>query len=112
MVLYIAPLETNAAQPPKYVCESVRVLTKALATMSDYLNFLQQREDSAPVKTILLVDDSADVRQVVRTFIERDATFKDCGEAEEPPDWINQQSKSHRGACLLSVIFQGKVRDG
>ena len=23
MVLYIAPLETNAVQPPKYVCESV-----------------------------------------------------------------------------------------
>jgi hypothetical protein len=30
--------------------------------MSDYLNFLQQQEDTALVKTILLVEDSADVR--------------------------------------------------
>src|SRR5712671_2782497 len=48
--------------------------------MPDYLNSLQQREVTAPVKTILLVDDSADVRHVVRTFLERDASFKVCGE--------------------------------
>src|SRR5258707_12729897 len=107
MVLYIAPLETNAAQPPKYVCESVRVLTKALATMSDYLNFLQQREDSAPVKTILLVDDCPDGRQVVRTFLERDAGFKVCGEAGNGGEGIKQAEALTPDGALLDFLMPG-----
>ena len=37
--------------------------------MSDYLKFLKQLERTAPFKTILLVDDSADVRNSVSTFL-------------------------------------------
>jgi len=71
--------------------------------MSDYLNFLQQREDTAPVKTILLVDDSADVRHVVRTFLERDASFKVCGEAGDGPELVRTASTKCKApsACTL-----------
>jgi DNA-binding NarL/FixJ family response regulator len=75
--------------------------------MSDYLNFLQQREDSAPVKTILLVDDSPDVRRVVRTFLERDAGFKVCGEAGNGPEAIKQAEALTPDVVLLDFLMPG-----
>src|SRR5258708_3797347 len=75
--------------------------------MSDYLNFLQQREDSAPVKTILLVDDSPDVRRVVRTFLERDASFKVCGEAGNGPEAIKQAEALTPDVVLLDFLMPG-----
>jgi two-component system, chemotaxis family, protein-glutamate methylesterase/glutaminase len=75
--------------------------------MSDYLQFLQQREDTAPVKTILLVDDSADVRHVVRTFLERDATFKVCGEAGNGPEAIKKAELLTPDLVLLDFLMPG-----
>jgi two-component system chemotaxis response regulator CheB len=75
--------------------------------MSDYLNFLQQREDTAPVKTILLVDDSADVRHVVRTFLERDASFKVCGEAGNGPEAIKKAEVLTPDLVLLDFLMPG-----
>lgn len=75
--------------------------------MSDYLKFLQQREDTTPVKTILLVDDSPDVRHVVRTFLERDATFKVCGEAGDGPDAIKKAEVLTPDLVLLDFLMPG-----
>jgi DNA-binding NarL/FixJ family response regulator len=75
--------------------------------MSDYLNFLQQREDRAPVKTILLVDDSADVRHVVRTFLERDVSLKVCGEAGNGPEAIEKAEALTPDLVLLDFLMPG-----
>ena len=75
--------------------------------MSDYLKFLQQREDTTPVKTILLVDDSPDVRHVIRTFLERDATFKVCGEAGDGPDAIKKAEVLTPDLVLLDFLMPG-----
>ena len=75
--------------------------------MSDYLKFLGQREDTAPIKTILVVDDSPDVRHVVRTFLERDATFKVCGEAGDGPDAIKKAELLAPDLVLLDFLMPG-----
>jgi NarL family two-component system response regulator LiaR len=76
--------------------------------MSEYLNFLQQKEDIAfSVKTVLLVDDSADVRHVVRTFLERDASFKVCGEAGNGPEAIKQAEALTPDIVLLDFLMPG-----
>src|SRR5882762_11052240 len=75
--------------------------------MSDYLKFLGQREDTAPIKTILVVDDSPDVRHVVRTFLERDATFKVCGEAGDGPDAIKKAELLTPDLVLLDFLMPG-----
>ena len=74
--------------------------------MSDYLNFLRQL-DSAPVKTILLVDDSPDVRQIVRTFLERDAAFKVCGEAGDGLEAIKKAEALTPDVILLDFLMPG-----
>src|SRR5260221_10979501 len=74
--------------------------------MSEYLNFLRQR-DSAPVKTILLVDDSPDVRQIVRTFLERDATFKVCGEAGGRLEGIKKAETTTTHLNFLFFLMSG-----
>src|SRR6267378_1639567 len=75
--------------------------------MSDYLKFLGQREDTAPIKTILVVDDSPDVRHVVRTFLERDATFKVCGEAGDGPEAIKKAELLTPDLVLLDFLMPG-----
>jgi DNA-binding NarL/FixJ family response regulator len=75
--------------------------------MSEYLKFLRQPEDSAPVKTILLVDDSPDVRQVVRTFLERDESFKVCGEASDGPEAIKKAEVLAPDLVLLDFLMPG-----
>ena len=75
--------------------------------MSDYLQFLHQREDTAPVKTILLVDDSADVRHVVRRFLERDPSFKVCGEAGNGPEAIKKAEVLTPNLVLLDFLMPG-----
>ena len=75
--------------------------------MADYLKFLGQREDTAPIKTILVVDDSPDVRHVVRTFLERDATFKVCGEAGDGPDAIKKAELLAPDLVLLDFLMPG-----
>jgi len=75
--------------------------------MSDYLKFLRQREDTAPVKTILVVDDSPDVRHVVRTILERDAAFKVCGEAGNGPEAIEKAEVLTPDLVLLDFLMPG-----
>src|ERR1700719_1695322 len=75
--------------------------------MADYLKFLGQREDAAPIKTILVVDDSPDVRHVVRTFLERDATFKVCGEAGDGPEAIKKAELLTPDCVLLDFLMPG-----
>ena len=75
--------------------------------MADYLKFLGQREDTAPIKTILVVDDSPDVRHVVRTFLERDATFKVCGEAGDGPEAIKKAELLTPDLVLLDFLMPG-----
>ena len=75
--------------------------------MSDYLKFLRQPEGAAPVKTILVVDDSPDVRHVVRTFLERDASFKVCGEAGNGPEAIKKAEALKPDLVLLDFLMPG-----
>jgi DNA-binding NarL/FixJ family response regulator len=75
--------------------------------MSDYLKFLRQPEGTAPIKTVLIVDDSPDVRHVVRTFLERDATFKVCGEAGDGPEAIKKAELLTPDLVLLDFLMPG-----
>jgi DNA-binding NarL/FixJ family response regulator len=75
--------------------------------MSDYLKFLRQPEGTAPVKTILVVDDSPDVRHVVRTFLERDASFKVCGEAGDGLEAIKKAELLTPDLLLLDFLMPG-----
>src|SRR5882762_81658 len=75
--------------------------------MSNYLEFLRQPEDTASVKTILLVDDSPEVRQVVRTFLERDASFKVCGEAANGSEAIKKAELLTPDLVLLDFLMPG-----
>ncbi len=75
--------------------------------MSDYLRFLRPPEDTASVKTILLVDDSADVRHVVRAFLERDASFKVCGEAANGSEAIKKAELLTPDLVLLDFLMPG-----
>jgi|SRR6266853_749921 DNA-binding NarL/FixJ family response regulator len=75
--------------------------------MSDYLKFLRQPKDTASVKTILLVDDSPEVRQVVRTFLERDASFKVCGEAANGSEAIKKAELLTPDLVLLDFLMPG-----
>jgi DNA-binding NarL/FixJ family response regulator len=75
--------------------------------MSDYLKFLRQPEGTAPVKTILVVDNSPDVRHVVRTFLERDTNFKVCGEAGDGPEAIKKAELLTPDLVLLDFLMPG-----
>jgi DNA-binding NarL/FixJ family response regulator len=73
----------------------------------DYQRFPRQQDDRAPATTVLLVDDSPDVRQVVRTFLERDATFKVCGEAGDGPEAIMKAEVLTPDVVLLDFLMPG-----
>jgi CheY-like chemotaxis protein len=49
---------------------------------------------------ILIVDDSDEVRTIVRIFLERDAAFSVCGEAASGPEAVKKaQSLSQTSCC-------------
>jgi CheY-like chemotaxis protein len=75
--------------------------------MSDYLKFLRQRESSASAKTVLLVDDSPEMRQVLRTFLARDASFKVCGEAGDGAEAIKKAEALTPDLVLLDFLMPG-----
>ncbi len=82
--------------------------------MSDYLKFLRQGENSAPAKTVLLVDDSPEVRHVVRTFLECDPSFEVCGEAGDGPEAIKKAEALAPDVVLLKTqiaIFSNYTHD-
>ena len=55
------------------------------------------------VKTILIVDDNAFVRQALRNIFERESDLAVCGEAENGRDAIQQARQLHPN---LIVTFQ------
>src|SRR5712664_1105659 len=57
--------------------------------------------------SVLIVDDSPDVRHVVRTFLERDATFKVCGEAGDGPEAIKKAEALKPDFVLLDFLMPG-----
>lgn len=57
--------------------------------------------------TILIVDDSDEVRAVVRIFLERDAAFAVCGEASSGPEAIKKAQELQPDFVLLDLRLPG-----
>jgi DNA-binding NarL/FixJ family response regulator len=58
-------------------------------------------------KTILIVDDSDEVRTIVRIFLERDAVFSVCGEAASGPEAIKKAQELKPDFVLLDLRLPG-----
>ena len=56
---------------------------------------------------ILIVDDSPDVRHVVRTFLERDSAFAVCGEAPDGLEAIKKAQELKPDLVLLDLSMPG-----
>lgn len=59
------------------------------------------------VTSILIVDDSDEVRAIVRTFLERDATFRVCGEAASGLEAITKAQELKPDLVLLDLKLPG-----
>jgi DNA-binding NarL/FixJ family response regulator len=57
--------------------------------------------------TVLIVDDSEDVRTIVRIFLERDAAFNVCGEAASGPEAIKKAQELQPDFVLLDLRLPG-----
>jgi DNA-binding NarL/FixJ family response regulator len=57
--------------------------------------------------TVLIVDDSPDVRHIVRTFLEHGATFTVCGEASDGPEAIKKAEALKPDLVLLDLLMPG-----
>lgn len=57
--------------------------------------------------TILIVDDSDEVRTIVRIFLERDAAFTVCGEAASGPEAIAKAQELKPDFVLLDLRLPG-----
>jgi two-component system vancomycin resistance associated response regulator VraR len=57
--------------------------------------------------SVLIVDDSPDVRHVVRKFLERDAAFSVCGEAGNGPEAIKKAEALKPELVLLDFLMPG-----
>jgi DNA-binding NarL/FixJ family response regulator len=57
--------------------------------------------------TILIVDDSDEVRTIVRIFLERDAAFTVCGEASNGPEAIKIAQELKPDFVLLDLRLPG-----
>lgn len=57
--------------------------------------------------TILIVDDSDEVRTIVRIFLERDAAFTVCGEASSGPEAIKKAQELKPDFVLLDLRLPG-----
>jgi DNA-binding NarL/FixJ family response regulator len=58
-------------------------------------------------KTILIVDDSDEVRTIVRIFLERDAAFSVCGEAASGPEALKKAQQLKPDFVLLDLRLPG-----
>ena len=64
--------------------------------------------DTDPVPhNVLIVDDSPDVRNIVRTFLERDAAFAVCGEAPGGLEAIKIAQELKPDVVLLDLSMPG-----
>jgi DNA-binding NarL/FixJ family response regulator len=59
------------------------------------------------VPSILIVDDCDDVRNIVGTFLQRDAIFKVCGEAGSGPEAIKKAEELKPDLILLDLRMPG-----
>jgi DNA-binding NarL/FixJ family response regulator len=57
--------------------------------------------------TVLIVDDSPDVRHIVRTFLEHEATFTVCGEASNGLEAIKKAQALKPDLVLLDLLMPG-----
>jgi DNA-binding NarL/FixJ family response regulator len=57
--------------------------------------------------TVLIVDDSDDVRTIVRIFLGRDAAFTVCGEAASGPEAIKKAQELKPDFVLLDLRLPG-----
>lgn len=57
--------------------------------------------------TILIVDDSEEVRSIVRLFLERDACFQVCGEAATGHEALQKAQELQPDLILLDLKLQG-----
>ena len=65
----------------------------------------QPTQSALVVKTILIVDDSPEVRHVVRTFLEREAIFKVCGEAGLGTEAVVKAEELKPDIILLDLLM-------
>ena len=64
--------------------------------------------DTDPVPhNVLIVDDSPDVRHIVRTFLERDTAFAVCGEAPDGLEAIKKAQELKPDLVLLDLSMPG-----
>ena len=56
---------------------------------------------------ILIVDDSEDVRSIVKTFLEHDATFAVCGEAGSGAEAVQKARELRPDLVLLDLKLPG-----
>jgi DNA-binding NarL/FixJ family response regulator len=57
------------------------------------------------MSTVLIVDDSPDVRHIVRMFLEQDGAFSVCGEAGNGPEAIKKAEEIMPDLVLLDLIM-------
>src|SRR5258708_12229020 len=57
--------------------------------------------------TILIVDDSDEVRTIVRIFLERDPSFTVCGEAASGPEALKKAQELKPDFVLLDLRLPG-----
>ena len=56
---------------------------------------------------ILIVDDNANIRRLLRSFIETNTVFKICGEAENGPEGIEKAKELQPDLILLDMTMPG-----
>ena len=56
---------------------------------------------------ILVVDDNANIRRLLRSFIETNTVFNICGEAENGPEGIEKAKELHPELILLDMTMPG-----
>jgi two-component system, NarL family, vancomycin resistance associated response regulator VraR len=65
----------------------------------------EQPQAAVVIKTVLIVDDSPEVRHVVRTFLEREAMFKVCGEAGLGTEAVVKAEELKPDIILLDLLM-------
>jgi DNA-binding NarL/FixJ family response regulator len=56
---------------------------------------------------ILIVDDNANIRRLLRSFVETNTEFEICGEAENGPDAIEKAKQLEPDLILLDLTLPG-----
>jgi DNA-binding NarL/FixJ family response regulator len=77
-------------------------------TGNPVLSYREHLTDTGAVPhNVLIVDDSPDVRHIVRTFLERDTAFTVCGEAPDGLEAIKKAQELKPDLVLLDLSMPG-----